>query len=175
MLAIPREKVNIHESCRFCTWLKEWEKWKTCEGEERCIEVTDNDDFVAVLEKYPRIDGEILVISKKHVDDVSDIAKFTDNERINLCKILGETISLMKKNLKAEKVYLYSFCEHWEKEEIDYDDKLTTEHLHFHLLPRYRGMRHKQLAAEKVFSIPSKELSKSMLRALKDEVLGKSQ
>lgn len=79
----------------------------------------------------------------------------------------------MKQNLLAEKVYLYSLCEYWGKDEIEYDDKLRSEHLHFHLLPRYRRMRHKQLAAEKIFDIPAKkELSKSLMKTLKDEILG---
>ena len=174
MLGIPEREGKTHESCRFCDWLREWDCWKKREGKERYIK--ENDDFAAVLESFPRIDGEILIISKRHdkpYDDVSDIIHFEDAESIHLCKILGDIINLMKQNLKAEKVYLYSFCEHWEKDEIEYEDKLTTEHLHFHLLPRYRGMRHKQLAAEKIFEIPNKkELSESVLKALKDELLG---
>lgn len=177
-----KEKKDKHESCRFCEWLRDWENWRMCEGEARYIMA--NDDFVAVLEKFPRIDGEILIISRKpynhndkkhyndkHYEDVSDIIKFTPDEQVNLCKILGETISLMKQNLKAEKVYLYIFCEHWEEHEIAYEDKKTTEHLHFHLLPRYRGMRHKELVAEKIFNIPTKKPSDSMLQAVKDELL----
>jgi diadenosine tetraphosphate (Ap4A) HIT family hydrolase len=166
-----------HEKCRFCEWIKDWDSWKECsgQGKERCIEKTDNEDFVAVLEKFPRIDGEILIISRKTGDDayndVSDIANLTENERENLGDILGKTINLMRQNLKAEKVYLYCFCEHWEEHEIEYEDKLTTEHLHFHLLPRYFGMRHKHLAAEKIFSIPTKELNNSQLKALKEKLL----
>lgn len=68
---------------------------KKGEGKARCIERTDNNDFVAVLEKFSRIDGEILIISTKRYDeaydDVSDISKFPDNERNNLFKILGDT------------------------------------------------------------------------------------
>jgi len=179
MLGVPKIKGKKHESCRYCEWLQQWDEWKRCEGKARCIEKTDNEHFVAVLEKFPRIDGEILIISSKHddeaYDDISDISKFSENEGKNLYKILVDTIKLMKTNLKAEKVYLYSFCEHWEKIEIKYEDKKTTEHLHFHLVPRYRGMRHPELAAEKIFNIPTKELSDSMLHALKDELLGKTE
>ena len=69
---------------------------------------------------------------------------------------------------------MYSFCEHWEEDEVAYEDKKTSEHLHFHLVPRYRGMRHKELAAEKIFAIPNKTLTEDMLQALKDELLGKA-
>lgn len=109
MLGIPKRKEKTHESCRFCGWLENWDDWKKGEGKERCIEKTDNDDFVAVLENFPRIDGEIFIISKRHdkpYDDISDIVNFTDTESIHLCKILGDTINLMKQNLKAEK-YIY--------------------------------------------------------------------
>jgi diadenosine tetraphosphate (Ap4A) HIT family hydrolase len=157
--------------------LTDGDDWKRGEGKERCLEITDNEDFVAVLEKFPRIEGEILIISKKcgeeAYDDSSEISKFGEDERDNFCRIIGDTTELIKRNLHAEKVYLYSFCEHWEEEEVQYVDKLTSEHLHIHLLPRYRGMRHRELAAEKIFSIPSKELSSSMLHAVKYELLGR--
>jgi diadenosine tetraphosphate (Ap4A) HIT family hydrolase len=156
--------------------MRDWDRWKnTEEGKVRCIEKTDNDDFVAVLENSPRIDGEILIISKRcddnPYDDVSDILRLSGEERTSLCKILGETIELMKRNFKAQKVYLYSFCEHWERDEILYPDKKTTEHLHFHLMPRYNILRIRELAAERIFDIPTRDLSFSELGTLKGKLV----
>jgi diadenosine tetraphosphate (Ap4A) HIT family hydrolase len=168
-------KVNEHKLCRFCEWTRQWDEWKKSKGKARCIEKTDNEDFAAVLEKYPRIDGEVLIISTRHdseaYNDVSDISKFSENEKNNLIRILNDTIKLMKDHLKAEKVYLYSFCEHWERNEIAYRDKKTTEHLHFHLLPRYKPLRLRELAAEKIFDIPTKRMRNSDLYALKRRLL----
>lgn len=175
MSSISNKKPK-HQSCRFCEWMRDWDRWKeTEEGKVRSIEKTDNDDFVAVLENSPRIDGEILIISRRFddnpYDDVSDILRLSVEERTSLCKILGETIELMKRNFKVQKVYLYSFCEHWERDEILYPDKKTTEHLHFHLMPRYSILRMRELAAEKIFDIPTRDLSFSELGTLKSKLV----
>jgi diadenosine tetraphosphate (Ap4A) HIT family hydrolase len=61
---------------------------KRKEGRERCLEITDNEDFVAVLDKFPRIEGEIVIISRKcrdeAYDDISDITKLGNDEKNNL-------------------------------------------------------------------------------------------
>jgi len=69
LLGAPERKEKKHKSCRFCEWLQQWNTWKKGKGKAKCIEKTDNDDFVAVFDQFPRVDGEILIISRRTYDD----------------------------------------------------------------------------------------------------------
>lgn len=116
-----------------------------------------NKHFFALLDRYPKVTGHTLVVSKQHSNDITEAS---DNEARSLGYILAKMAKLLKKSLNAEKVYIMTMCEHWEPKEIDPKWKEgqkmpdTTEHLHFHLLPRYREMRTKEIAQENMFTRP---------------------
>lgn len=166
----PKEKTDGHqvlrnfftavdstsERCVFCEMTKDLKSFrKTEEGRSRWI--TQNKHFFAILDKYPKLAGHTLVISKRHSKDVTELDK---NEARSLGRILTTTAKLLKNSLGAGKVYLMTMCEHWEPEEINAKWKKgqqmprTTEHVHFHLLPRYENMRTKETAQENLFTRP---------------------
>jgi diadenosine tetraphosphate (Ap4A) HIT family hydrolase len=91
-------------------------------------------DFIVLLDRAPKVLGHTLVICKYPYDDVCDA---TDKALAQIGKIVSTFSRRIKEVLKAEKVYVYSMCDHFEKWELKTPG--TTEHLHFHLLPRYSG------------------------------------
>jgi len=70
-----------------------------------------------------------------------------------------------------------SMCEFWKTKEINPNWKegeklpMTTEHLHFHLLPRYEKMRTKEVAQEHMFTRPQDYgCTLEMLKTLKQKI-----
>jgi diadenosine tetraphosphate (Ap4A) HIT family hydrolase len=73
-----------------------------------------------------------------------------------------------------------TMCEHWEPDESDPKWKqglgppITTEHLHFHLFPRYEDMRTKEIAQENMFARPQDYgCTLEMLNIVRKKVLGR--
>ncbi len=124
-------------------------------GENRWV--GENEHFFVILDLHPKVTGHTLIISKR---DANDITELTEEESRSLGEILVKTTKKLKKSLKAEKVYVMTMCEHWEPKEINSEWKRgqklpnTTEHFHFHLLPRYQEMRTKEIAQENMFTRP---------------------
>jgi len=104
------------------------------------------------LDKEPRVPGHTLVISTIHY---SDISQMNPTRCLDFFEGLIDVSRLLKKKLrlgKFGKVYVMSMCEHWNDKEIG--SKFHTEHLHFHLLPRYPKMRRNDMAGELLFVRP---------------------
>lgn len=68
--------------------------------------------------------GHTLVILRQHAKDMSD-DQVTDEEYLDLCKTIKEVSNLLKSKLGAKRIYVCSLCD-------------GVEHLHYHLIPRYR-------------------------------------
>ncbi len=102
------------KECPFCNNKFEGRKYYE---DEHCI---------AVLAS-PDIRGYSLVILKKHYRDISDIW-IPDSEMIALIKTVNFISFKLKDLLKAERIYVASLCD-------------GVEHLHFHLIPRYKWER----------------------------------
>jgi len=144
------------ERCVFCDMVDNLEKFKKEDkGRSRWIE--ESEFFFIILDLHPKITGHTLVISKRHANDITEL---TENESRSLGHVLVKTSKLLKKSLKAGKIYAMTMCEHWEPDEINPKWKSgqkkpsTTEHFHFHLLPRYKDMKTKETAQENMFTRP---------------------
>jgi len=105
--------------------------------------ICENRSWIALLDKFPKVEGDTLVVSKKPYDDIADTMKLPIKESYDFFEIVRTIAGHLREKLKAEKVYVMSICEHWEEREISYTDRKTSEHLHFHLVPRYRWMKEK--------------------------------
>jgi len=70
--------------------------------------------------------GHTLVILWNHSDDLSD-GSVEDIEYVDLCKTIRNVSNILKNKLdpKPERIYVNSLCD-------------GVEHLHFHLIPRYK-------------------------------------
>lgn len=114
--------------------------------------------------------GHTLMVSKEHYSDITKL-NLEDPSTNKILKAVVYWAKRLKEVLLAEdehaKVYVMTICEHWDPAELRPGQK-TTEHLHFHLLPRYKEMRTKELAGEKLLSRrEDKEWYPDMFRALK--------
>jgi diadenosine tetraphosphate (Ap4A) HIT family hydrolase len=119
---------------------KEWYGYQYLKGSARR-------HFFAVLDRYPRTEGDTLIISRKnnpHYTDIADplLVELKPEAREDFFDFLTEIVSALRKMTEDEKhpkVYMMSMCEHWEPKEIKCNH--STEHLHIHLLPRHKKMR----------------------------------
>jgi len=147
---------EITRTCVFCRMAEDLKSFrKTDEGKSRWI--MQNEHFFVLLDKYPKVTGHTLIISKRHSDDIT---KLNEEEARSLGPILVRTAKLLKGSLAAGKIYVMAMCEHWEPEDINSKwrkgQKMpkTTEHFHLQLLPRYSEMRTKEIAQENIFARP---------------------
>ena len=152
---------GVSTKCAFCDWkrIKAEEPYRWLEGDE-------NSDYYVVLARNPKIMGHVLLISKEHYQDITKL-DMDNPSTVNILKALVKWTKRIRDELLSDdehgKVYVMTMCEHWEPDEIklgwkEGDEPVsTTEHLHFHLLPRYKDMRKKETAAENLFMRPEDE------------------
>ena len=156
-----RQRLEEHRN-RNCLFCQIQEHLKDTEA-YRNLNVGQSDVCFAILDRNPKALGHCLVIAKAPFNDFTD--NLTDIEESEKTTVFKEAIELsrkLKEVLKAEKVYIMSMCEHWQMWETS--DGVTTEHLHFHLVPRYDGMRNKFDAAERLLARDGKEQTKEALQ-----------
>lgn len=157
------EKLEEHRkrNCLFCNLQKQLggrEKYRT-------LNVRHPEVCFALLDKSPKILGHSLVIARTPFDDLTDtLSDVDESEKTKMFKVTIELARKLKSVLKAEKVYVMSMCEHWEMWESS--NGLTAEHFHFHLVPRYYGMRNKWQAAENLLAREGKEQKKDDLEKI---------
>jgi len=136
-----RVKRHQDRNCLFCEWLnsgkKGWDEFIEKQS-YRLIwpdpekKIPNEIPYVVILTIEPKVAGHTLVIWKYPYDDICDASKDRDFVR-GIGEVISRYSQRLRERLLAEKVYPYSMCDHFEKKEY------TTEHLHFHLLPRYPG------------------------------------
>lgn len=150
-------------NCAFCNW-------EEMKAQHRHRWLDENEDYFVILAKEPKIMGHTLVVSKKHYSDITELDLKHPSTNNILRAVVCWTKRLKQELLtddKHAKVYVMTICEHWEQSELHPNQK-ATEHLHFHLLPRYKEMRTKELAAEKLLNRPEDpEWYPDMFRVLK--------
>lgn len=76
------------------------------------------------FEKYPRVNGQTIIISREHYEDMSEMPLELGTYILD---VMNKIIKLHKQILGAEKVYMCTIC----------DGKRN--HLHFQLFPRLEG------------------------------------
>jgi len=163
-----RERKRNHKHCRFCDWIEGGNKWKlSVEGTARIVD--ENKNWIACLDKFPKVVGHTLIISKKPYNDIADISELTNEEAYDFFKIMRRVTIKLKKKFNVNKVYVMSICEHYEVDEIVYTDKKTSEHLHFHLLP-YNKSNNLMISPETVFTFEEKEMTFNQMKTVKDRI-----
>jgi histidine triad (HIT) family protein len=97
------------ENCIFC---------KIVAGNLPCYKVYEDDQFLAFLDIYPRVEGHTLVIPKKHYRFVYDVPNF---DRYWLA-----ALKITKAMQKVLNPYFITYVTHG----------LEVPHAHIHILPR---------------------------------------
>ena len=140
-----RREDHRKRNCAFCNMVDNENEIKT-----RKLKLDDRFEKTcfAILAREPNVVGHSLIISTKPFDDITDHIGTCDDEKKKIFEAVLELAEKIKKKLGAEKVYVKSVCEHWEMWEAS--NGQTTEHLHFHLVPRYRGMRTRYMAGDRL-------------------------
>ena len=105
--------------CVFC---------KIVKGELPSDKVYEDQDTVAFLDINPTREGHTLVIPKKHFVNMEDISEEDLQKVIVVVKKIGKAL---KEGLGVES---YNICEN-----NDPAAGQIIPHVHFHLIPRYKG------------------------------------
>jgi len=156
-----RVKRHRDRNCIFCKWFNPedpegWSKFMRKEGYRVIEPKTEGEipqappDYVVLLTQEPKVAGHVLVVWKYPYDDICDAPEKVLKQ---ISVVLSRYSRRIKEKLLAEKVYAYSMCDHYETCELNTKAKCTTEHLHFHLLPRYSGAP----KGEQLFCLPEKK------------------
>ncbi|RLI65271.1 MAG: HIT family protein [Candidatus Asgardarchaeum californiense] len=105
-----------HNNCVFCKGLEN----------ERILYSTTY--YHVILDAYPVMPGHVLIIPKRHV---TSFLQLTNEERIELFSLIDMVMKVLKKNLNATGFNI-GF-------NIGESAGQTIEHLHCHVIPRYKS------------------------------------
>lgn len=106
------------KDCIFC---------KIVNGEISSHKIFENDYCFAFLDVHPVVDGHVLVVPKKHYENIFDIPKKDLNELSDAIKIVSEKL---KNNFQASGVNILNAS--------GIDAQQSVFHLHFHIIPRFK-------------------------------------
>jgi histidine triad (HIT) family protein len=88
-------------------------------GEIPAYKVAENDDFIAILDVFPLVEGHVLVIPKKEVDNIFDLEPENLQELIGFSQTIAKAI---EDSYECKKVGMAVIG-------------LEVPHAHIHLLP----------------------------------------
>ena len=117
--------------CIFC---------KIVNGEIPSVKIWENDEFIAILDKFPNVDGMTLVIPKKHFDSyvfdmdkenyskiilaVRDVAKLLDKKlKVKRTAMVMEGLGVNHAHIKLYPIYGLDkkFEETWAKDKVFFE------------------------------------------------------
>ncbi|MCI1931392.1 MAG: HIT family protein [Clostridia bacterium] len=107
------------DDCIFCKIIK---------GEIPSATVYEDDEFKAILDRFPANQGHVLVMPKKHIQNVFEIDPETAGRLYTLttkiAKVMKETIGFENMNIVQNNGPVAG---------------QTVQHFHVHLIPRYEN------------------------------------
>lgn len=112
--------------CIFCKIIK---------GEIPSEIVYQDDLVVAFMDINPLCDGHILIIPKKHYEDIYEVDDETLSHMFNIAKKINKKV--MEKLNEPGSTF-----------SINYGDKQEVKHLHLHILPNFKkkpSMTHEEV------------------------------
>ena len=96
------------------------------EGKLSCHVIYQDDDCIAILDKYPIDNGHSLVITKKPYE------KLTDMETDEVAKLFSKIPKIANAIIRATKADAFSIAQNNGKAA-----KQIIPHVHVHIIPRY--------------------------------------
>jgi len=96
------------------------------DGKHSCYVIYQDDDCIAILDKYPIDDGHSLVITKKPYE------KLTDMDVDEVSKLFSKIPKIANAIIKATNADAFSIAQNYGKAA-----KQIVPHVHVHIIPRY--------------------------------------
>jgi len=96
------------------------------EGKLSCYVIYQDDDWIAILDRYPIDNGHSLVITKKHYE------KLTDMGVDEVAKLFSKIPKIANAIIKATNADAFSIAQNNGKAA-----KQIIPHVHIHIIPRY--------------------------------------
>jgi histidine triad (HIT) family protein len=106
-------------NCIFCKILR---------GEIPCLKVHEDDDTLSFMDVMPQSPGHCLVIPKRHAANIHEISA---DEAAILIRAAHRLAQAVNKSLRPDGIGLYQFNGGAAGQ--------TVFHIHFHVIPRYKG------------------------------------
>ena len=116
------------ENCIFC---------KIVEGKEKSFKLYEDKKYIAILDRFPNIMGQTLVITKDHINSYA--FDLSEKELCELMKVTKKIAKMLEKGLKVERVHMVI-------------EGTAIYHLHVKLYPAI-GMtsKNKKLIADRIY------------------------
>lgn len=127
--------------CIFCDIIR---------GEIHAHKVWENDDFLAILDVNPINKGHLLLIPKKHIQDIFDMPSLLFS---NIFQVAKKIAPMLKKSMKAKKIGIAV-------------EGFGIPHVHIHLVPINKGNELNPERAKKASEASLKKLKKSLSKQL---------
>lgn len=105
--------------CIFC---------KIVNNEVDAYKIYEDDDCIAILDKFPNNIGHSLVIPKKHVQNIFEL---DDDLAGKILKVAAKISNAIQKSLKPDGIHLL--------QNNNKGANQTVNHFHMHVIPRYFG------------------------------------
>ena len=131
-------------NCIFC---------KIVNGEIPSEKIYENKDVLAFLDANPVTKGHLLIIPKKHYENIFDIPKDILKENIEVAQKIS---LLLKEKLGAEGINL-----------LNSNNKIAQQdvpHYHVHVIPRYSGDEFEIVFKDKTENKNLKETANKILK-----------
>jgi len=106
-------------NCIFC---------KIIAGELPCYKVYEDENFLAILDRFPASPGIVLILTKRHAQDVFELNEEESTGLMPLAKRIAEKI---KSTINPAGINILQNNGEFAGQEIS--------HYHMHIIPRYRG------------------------------------
>ncbi|MDD3178374.1 MAG: HIT domain-containing protein [Candidatus ainarchaeum sp.] len=116
-----------------------------------------------ISNKYPYASGHLLVCPKRHINNINDL---TSKEKIDLFNLIDLSVYALKLSLKPEGYNIGCSVGKIAGESIN--------HLHFHILPRFKGdVGWNKLCDFEVISVSPENLTKDLKKLILEKKLKK--
>jgi len=106
------------DDCIFC---------KIVEGKAEAFKIYEDKNYIAILDLFPNIEGQTLVLTKEHISSYS--FDLSDRELCGLMKVTKKVAKMLEKGLKVKRVHMVT-------------EGTAINHLHVKLYPAI-GMKDK--------------------------------
>jgi len=117
------------ENCIFC---------KIVEGKESSFKIYEDKNYIAILDLFPNIMGQTLVIPKEHIDSYA--FDLSEKELCELMKVTKKVAKMLEKGLKVKRVHMVI-------------EGTAINHLHVKLYPAIgmKSKNEKRIADDRIY------------------------